>query len=313
MSNDDPLIDPDLLSQDTPYNSNPATPPEASPSDSFVPLPKKQNKKNQRNSWVYKWMRDGVDMQYVFLNSEGKEEWRCKFCMANYKISGGTGTISDHLKTYDITKDSEENTRAKNVQIDIAKAIESVQETPQKRRKLNSSNGGSLPLDGDTIEVLYVKFISACNLPLRLVECPEFRAFLHYLNEDIDRWLPTLHNTIRGWVLRQFKIEKDKIRSQLANTKTKIHLSLDIWTSPNNKPILGVIAHYISSAGILEQVVLAMKEIEGNHKGENLAPVLIEVIRDWEIAQKLGYMVMDNASNNDTMMQALSIGKQFVW
>jgi hypothetical protein len=48
--NDDPLIDPDLLSQDTPYNSNPMTPPEASPSDSFVPLPKKQNKKNQRNS-----------------------------------------------------------------------------------------------------------------------------------------------------------------------------------------------------------------------------------------------------------------------
>jgi hypothetical protein len=63
----------------------------------------------------------------------------------------------------------------------------------------------------------------------------------------------------------------------------------------------------------LEQVVLAIKEIEGNHKGENLAPVLIEVIRDWEIAQKLGYMVMDNASNNDTIMQALLIGKQFVW
>ena len=54
MSNDNPLIDPDLFSQDTPYNSNPATPSEASPSDPFVPLPKKQNKKNQRNSWIYK-------------------------------------------------------------------------------------------------------------------------------------------------------------------------------------------------------------------------------------------------------------------
>jgi hypothetical protein len=304
---DTPQDEIDLSSQDI---SNSATP--SGSFDAFTPLPKKQNKKNQRNSWVYKWMRDGVDMQHVFLNTDGKEEWRCRFCMANYKTSGGTGIISDHLKTHDITKDSTAEARAKNVQLDIAKAMESAQENPQKRRKLNSSDGGSLPLDGDVIEVLYIKFISACNMPLRLVECPEFRAFLSYLNEDIDRWLPTSHNTVRTWVLRQFQIEKDKIKLQLENAKTKIHLSLDIWTSPNNKPILGVIAHYISSSGALEYIILAMKEIEGNHKGENLAPVLIDVISDWQIAQKLGYIVMDNASNNDTMMQALSIGKRFL-
>jgi len=219
-------------------------------------------------------------MQHVFLNTEGKEEWRCRFCTANYKISGGTGTISDHLKLHDITKDSAQDARAKNVQIDIEKAIQSAAENPQKRRKLTSFDGGSLPLDGDVVEVLYVKFISACNMPLRLVECPEFRAFLHYLNEDIDRWLPSAHKTVRGWVLRQFEIEKEKIKLQLENAKTKIHLSLDIWTSPSNKLILGVVAHYISNSGVLEQVVLAMKEIEGNHKGENLAPVLMDVIRD---------------------------------
>jgi hypothetical protein len=57
-------------------------------------------------------------------------------------------------------------------------------------------------------------------------------------------------------------------------------------------------------------MVLAMKEIEGNHKGENLAPVVLEVIREWRIAGKLGYIVIDNASNNDTMMEALSAGKR---
>ncbi len=78
----------------------------------------------------------------------------------------------------------------------------------------------------------------------------------------------------------QFEIEKGKIKICLQNAKTVIYLSLDIWTSPSNKPIFGIIAHYISENGALEQVVLVMKEIEGNHKGENLAPVLIEVIRD---------------------------------
>jgi hypothetical protein len=51
----------------------------------------------------------------VFLNTDGKEEWRYRFYMANYKTSGGIGTISDHLKTHDIIKDSTAEARAKNI------------------------------------------------------------------------------------------------------------------------------------------------------------------------------------------------------
>ncbi len=187
------LID---LEDDSQPDSIPTTPFDAS--DAFTPLPKKQNKRTLRTSWVYKWMRDRVDTQHVFLNIEGKEEWRCRFCLANYKITGGTSTISEHLKTHGIFKESTEDTKVKNVQLDITKAMESAMENPQKRRKLSAFDSGSIPLDGDVIEVLFVKFISACNMPLRLVECPEFRAFLHYLNEDIDRWLPSTHKTVCG-------------------------------------------------------------------------------------------------------------------
>jgi hypothetical protein len=59
---------------------------------------------------------------------------------------------------------------------------------------------------------------------------------------------------------------------------------------------------------VLERVVLTIKEIEGNHSGLNLTPVLMDVIRDWGIALKLGYIVMDNASNNNTIILALSTG-----
>jgi hypothetical protein len=255
-------------------------------------------------------MRGTNDMQHHFYNAKGKEEWRYQFCLQSYVLSGGTGTIKTHLEGYHgIKEDSPTDTRAKNVQIDIEKAMESASKHPHKRRKLNDLDSGSQSLDGDIIEVLFVKFIAACNIPLRLVECQEFRAFLTYLNSDVDRWLPSTHKTVRGWVMRQFEIEKEKIKVHLQNTKTKIHLSLDIWTSPNNKPILGIVAHYISDSGVLEQVVLAMKEIEGNHKGENIAPVVMGVIKDWGIGEKLGYIVMDNASNNDTMMQYISKGK----
>jgi len=36
---------------------------------------------------------------------------------------------------------------------------------------------------------------------------------------------------------------------------------------------------------------------------------VMEVIRDWEIASKLGYMNMDNATNNNTAIKQISLGK----
>lgn len=40
--------------------------------------------------------------------------------------------------------------------------------------------------------------------------------------------------------------------------------------------------------------------------GQNQAENIMEVVNDYGIASKVGYFVMDNASNNDTMMKALS-------
>ena len=39
-----------------------------------------------------------------------------------------------------------------------------------------------------------------------------------------------------------------------------------------------------------------------------LIKVLLEVIEEYEISSKLGYLIMDNASNNDTLVEHLSQG-----
>jgi hypothetical protein len=41
--------------------------------------------------------------------------------------------------------------------------------------------------------------------------------------------------------------------------------------------------------------------------GSNQAELIMKVINSYGIASKVGYFMMDNASNNDTMMEALSI------
>ena len=93
------------------------------------------------------------------------------------------------------------------------------------------------------------------------------------------------------------------------SAKSKIHFSCDLWTSLNSVAILGVIAHFIAENGELRQPVLGLKEVKDEHTGEHLASKIMEVVETYGIASKLGYFMMDNASNNDIMMFKLSLCK----
>jgi hypothetical protein len=105
---------------------------------------------------------------------------------------------------------------------------------------------------------------------------------------------------------------KESMKSRLQRARTDIHLTCDLWTSPNCLPILEVIAQYITEDGKLETTTLALVDIQGAHTGENLSKYIQDVIEDWGIALKLGSMQMDNASNNDTLIEELEARKSSI-
>ena len=69
---------------------------------------------------------------------------------------------------------------------------------------------------------------------------------------------------------------------------------------------MGIIAHYINEEGILDNSVLALRNVIGEHTGANQADIIMDVLDEYGIASKLGYFVMDNATNNDTLVKKLS-------
>jgi hypothetical protein len=71
--------------------------------------------------------------------------------------------------------------------------------------------------------------------------------------------------------------------------------------------ILGLVAHFTVEDGELRHPILALKQLKEEHCDENLAQLVIEVVQDYEIPLKLGYFIMDNARNNNTIMVELSI------
>ena len=74
---------------------------------------------------------------------------------------------------------------------------------------------------------------------------------------------------------------------------------------------MGVITIYIGQEGELEYVILTIKKIEGSHEEENLYPIIISVIDNWDIIEKLEYFIINNITNNDTIMYIISRGKSF--
>ena len=103
-----------------------------------------------------------------------------------------------------------------------------------------------------------------------------------------------------------YEREKEKVRSELHGSLSNIHFTVDGWTSPNNIPLLGIVAHYTTEDGQLKHSTLALRMIEGSHSGENLTYHFQKVAQDWGIESKMGYFTLDNARNNETMMEAMN-------
>jgi hypothetical protein len=45
--------------------------------------------------------------------------------------------------------------------------------------------------------------------------------------------------------------------------------------------------------------LIGLRRPQGPHSGENTAQVVIKLLEEYEIADKLGYFVLDNAPSND--------------
>jgi hypothetical protein len=57
-----------------------------------------------------------------------------------------------------------------------------------------------------------------------------------------------IHAVIRE-IHRLFEAKRDTIKAELRNALTAVHISFDLWTSPNRFAIMAVFAHFIDQLG----------------------------------------------------------------
>jgi hypothetical protein len=100
-------------------------------------------------------------------------------------------------------------------------------------------------LDQDAINEALVSLIVVRSLPFRAVEWPELHTLCQLLNPEAKDFLTTAHSQVSRKINQSWIYHKDSIRRKLQSAISRIHLSLDIWTSPNRHLLLGICAHFV--------------------------------------------------------------------
>ena len=66
-----------------------------------------------------------------------------------------------------------------------------------------------------------------------------------------------------------------------------------------------VIAHFLDRDLKYQTRLLALRRHRGAHYGGNLASSIERIINEWDIGQKIGVAICDNATTNDTCLASL--------
>jgi hypothetical protein len=155
------------------------------------------------------------------------------------------------------------------------------------------------------IHDLAIGYIVNSSLPFSTFDDPFLKAILARLNPKLSRDISLGRKTLSRDLERVFKSARAAVKDELNEAVTSIHISFDCWTSPNQLAMIAVIGNFLDRNLEYQTWLLALRRHRGDHKGENIAKTIENVVRDWGIENQIGVSICDNASNNDTCLAAL--------
>lgn len=93
---------------------------------------------------------------------------------------------------------------------------------------------------------------------------------------------------------------------QTLRGSNKVSIALDTWTSPNKLAFLSITAYIVNEKWEFQEHLIGFEHLSGAHTGENMAKVVMGVLKEYEIHGRLFAITADNASNNNTLRSHLT-------
>ena len=224
---------------------------------------------------------------YIACSDEGKKAWKCALCPRVYMVSLINNNSSNVIRHLD-----------ERHQVNLSKAGAIVAVRQQHGNLLASLN---VPAFRQNL----LAWLVTRQQSFREVEDDYFQGMLLALNPSVKGYLVEAHNTIRHWLEEEFLKAKQQVIQYLGMAVSKIHISFDIWSSPNGYALCGVVAHFIDASYRVQHCLLGLPRMLEEHSGDKIADVVAAVILGYGIEVKIGVFVSDNVDTNSVAVRSL--------
>ncbi|PIL26246.1 hypothetical protein GSI_12002 [Ganoderma sinense ZZ0214-1] len=146
-----------------------------------------------------------------------------------------------------------------------------------------------------------VRWVCESLRAFRIVEDPGFKVLMKTGRPGY--YLPSASTVARD-VTEVFQRTRSRIAKMLQEHEGALHFATDAWTSPNHRAFVAVTVHF-EQQGKPICFLLDIVEVACSHTGINLAAAFTKILKEFGIEHKIKGVTCDNASNNDTMIEAL--------
>ena len=99
---------------------------------------------------------------------------------------------------------------------------------------------------------------------LTIIEYQTFRDLMLYVCPALASFFVRSHNTIRRWIMAEYRRQRLAIMGELALAKSMIHISFDMWTSPNSLGIVVVVTHFPDKDLKNRSLLIVMRRMRGH-------------------------------------------------
>ena len=98
------------------------------------------------------------------------------------------------------------------------------------------------------------------------------------------------------------------------DSDTAYSLTTDIWEDEYSKSnFVSLTAHWVTNSGVLRYCTIGFEPIYTPHSGRNIALVVLRVLRDFGLQERIFSITLDNASNNTTFLASIQqLGLKFL-
>ena len=127
------------------------------------------------------------------------------------------------------------------------------------------------------------------------------------VNHVQPAYKPISRQTATRKMMKRYALRKKELMDYFQkNDKIQVSICSDIWSDHwQNHSYMGVTCHWIEDRFVLHKRVLAFRVFDEPHIARNISHVILSILQEYRLVQRVFSIGFDNASANTASIQEL--------